>query len=56
MLRETQQIGYQITEENQSLLELKIYIPYFISRSTVIEYIGFSDNSRPESVSIMDIL
>ena len=27
-----------LTESEQAMLELKIYQPYFISRSTVIEY------------------
>ena len=47
--------GLCLSNEDRDLLELKIYTPYFISNSTVIEYHDSSLN-EPEKLSIMDIL
>ena len=46
-----------VTESEQAMLELKIYQPYFISKSTVIEYYNdICSKILPQKLSIMDIL
>jgi hypothetical protein len=47
-----------LSEFQAELLELKIYQPYLISHSTIIEYEDYYDNpkSQQERYSMLDIL
>ena len=57
MMSEIKRSLYVASEFEKALLELKIYQPYFISRSTVIEYHNdICSKLLPEKLSIMDIL
>lgn len=57
MMTEIKRSLYVASDIEMALLELKIYQPYFISRSTVIEYHNdICSKILPEKLSIMDIL
>ena len=52
-----QMFSMELSHAEEYLLEMKVYQPYFITNSTIIQFEGAKKlNVSPEKMSIMDIL
>jgi hypothetical protein len=50
-------LNQELSPAEEEILELKIYQPYLISNSTIIQFeMNKKFNVKPEKLSIMDIL